>query len=250
MNIVITIIIALFGVAIGSFLNVCADRLPRGKSLIRPGSHCDHCRHPLSPKDLIPIVSYLWMRGQCRYCHKPVALRVLLVEAGTGLMFAFLYWFYGSGVHFTITAFYGCIFIIILVIDLEHHIIPNKIVYPAAGAALIIDTFLPGPGIVNGLIGGAIGFVFLLIPALVSPKGMGWGDVKMAGLIGLVTGFPLVLVALIVAIVPAGIFAIILLLLKMKNRKEAIPFGPFLSLATMVALLWGDHIPSYYLSLF
>ena len=116
----------------------------------------------------------------------------------------------------------------------------------------IIDVSLPWPwlGIVNGVIGGAIGFVFLLIPALIYLGGMGWGDVKMAALIGLVVGFPLVLVALLMGVILGGLVAGILLLLKIKNRKEAIPFGPFLSLATIATLLWGSNILNWYLGLF
>ncbi|MFH1003848.1 MAG: A24 family peptidase, partial [Chloroflexota bacterium] len=127
----------------------------------------------------------------------------------------------------------------------------NKIIYPAAGIALIIDGFLPhSPGIVSGLIGGGIGFTLLLIPALISPRGMGFGDVKMAALIGLVTGFPLVFVALLVGIILGGLTAILLLLFRIKGRKETIPFGPFLSLATLATLLWGNQILSWYLGRF
>ena len=265
MEIALTVIFALFGIAIGSFLNVCIDRLPAGKSLVYPPSHCDACQHPLSPKDLVPVFSYLWLRGHCRYCHAPIARRPLWVELGSGFLFALIYWRYGLSAEFAVTAFYCCIFIVIMVIDLEHKLILNKVVYPAALAALVIlavDFFLPGQGlfadliflpepkILSGIIGGATGFFFFLIVMLIYPKGMGAGDVKMAGLIGLVTGFPLVLIALFIGIVTGGLVAIILLLFKIKKRKETIPFGPFLSLATIVTLLWGSDILNWYLGLF
>jgi len=133
----------------------------------------------------------------------------------------------------------------------------NKIVYPAMVVALIVSIFLPQSGIillpwpeaVNGVIGGGIGFVFLLIPALIYRGGMGWGDVKMAALIGLVTGFPLVFVSLLMGVIVGGLVAGILLLLKKKKRKEPIPFGPFLAVATIVTLLWGNNIISWYLGL-
>jgi len=172
------------------------------------------------------------------------------VEVGTGLLFAFLYWHYGLRVELAISAFYSCLFVVLMVIDLEHKLILNRIVYPAAAVALIIDAFLPQPGIIDGVIGGAIGFALLLIPALIFRGGMGWGDVKMAALIGLVTGFPLVFVALLMGIVLGGLVAGILLLLKIKKRKEPIPFGPFLSLATIATLLWGSYILNWYLALF
>ena len=265
MEVILTVVFALFGSAIGSFLNVCIDRLPLGKSLLYPPSHCDACQHPLSPKDLIPVFSYLWLRRRCRYCQAPIPRRPFWVEVGSGLLFAFIYWHYGLSVEFAVIAFYGSLFIVLGVIDLEHKLILNKIVYPAAAVALIIDVFLPPPGIfdaylpwllgiVNGVIGGAIGFVFLAIIYLVSlriykQEGMGWGDVKMAALIGLVTGPLLVLFTLAMGAILGALVGVLLLLLKIKKRKEAIPFGPFLSLATMATLLWGSDILNWYLGL-
>ena len=143
--------------------------------------------------------------------------------------------------------------IVLAVIDLEHKLILNKIVYPFAIIALIINIFLPDFGLKNflfGIAGGATGFMILFLPALIYNKGMGWGDVKMAGLIGLLTGFPQVFVAVMGGIILGGVVAIILLLLKKKSRKEVIPFGPFLALATMIALLWGQTILDCYLNLF
>lgn len=249
MEVTLAVIFALSGLAVGSFLNVCIDRLPAGRSIAYPPSRCDACQHPLAPKDLIPVISYLWLRGRCRYCRASIPRQQLWVEIGSGLLFVFLYGHYGLTVRMAVTAFYSSIFIVLMLIDLEHKIIPNKIVYPAAGAALVIDAFLP-PGITMGIIGGAAGFTLLLVPALINPRGMGFGDVKMAGLIGLVTGFPLVAVALAMGIILGGLAAAMLLLLKIKTRKEAIPFGPFLSLATIATLLWGNQILSWYLALY
>lgn len=250
MEVIFTVVFALLGAAIGSFLNVCIDRLPAGKSLIYPPSHCDVCQHPLSPKDLVPVFSYLWLRRRCRYCQAPIPLRPFWVEVGSAFFFAFTYWHFGLGVEFAVSVFYYSLFVVLMAIDLEHRLILNKIVYPAAVVALITAVFLPQPGIVNSVIGGAIGLAFLLLPALVYPQGMGWGDVKMAALIGLVTGFPLVLVALLVAVLSGGLVGGILFLLKIKKRKEAIPFAPFLSLATIATLLWGGDILNWYLGWF
>ncbi len=248
MDAILAFVLALFGIAIGSFLNVCIDRLPAGKSLTYPPSHCDVCQHRLSPRDLIPVFSYLWLRGRCRYCCSAIPRRVFWVELGTGLFFAFTYWYYGSSIVFAVNDFYFCLFLIIWIIDLEHGLILNKIVYPASVVALIISVFL-SPGIVDAVIGGAIGFVLLLIVALVSRGGMGWGDIKMAMLIGLVVGYPLVFVALLMGIILGGLVGGFFLLTKIKGRKDAIPFGPFLSLATMIALLWGSDILHWYLRL-
>jgi len=260
MEVVLVVAFALLGTVIGSFLNVCIDRLPAGKSLVYPPSHCDACQHRLSPKDLIPVFSYLWLGRRCRHCHEPIPRRLFWVEVGSGLLFALTCWHYGLSAEFAVITFYCCLFIVLGVIDLEHKLILNKIVYPMAVVALIISVFLPWSGIIDvslpwpesasGVIAGAIGFVFLLIPALIYRGGMGWGDVKMAALVGLVTGFPLVFVALLLGVVLGGLVAGILLWLKIKKRKEPIPFGPFLSLATIATLLWGSDILNWYVGLF
>jgi len=238
----------LLGLAVGSFLNVCIDRLPSGMSIISPPSYCPSCQHRLAIKDLIPIFSYLWLKGKCRYCQTPIPQRLLWVELGTGALFVFLYWHYGLSGQLAIATFYFCLLLSLMVIDLEQGIIPNKIVYLGMAASLIISA-VTGLGVVRALLGGGIGLVLLLIPALVYKGGMGWGDVKMAGLVGLVTGFPLVLVALFLTVVSGGVVAGVLLLFGLKKRKEPIPFAPFLSLATMATLLWGNNILSWYLGL-
>jgi len=261
------LIFALFGAAVGSFLNVCIDRLPAGRSLLFPPSHCDVCQHPLAPRDLIPIFSYLWLRRRCRYCQALIPWRPLWVEIASGGLLALTYWHFGLSTQFATTALYGWLFIVIGVIDLEHQLILNKIVFPAAAFALVTSIMVPPSGIlyfslpwpwaglVSGVMGAATGFIFLLIPFILSlivyrQEGMGFGDVKMAGLIGLVTGFPLVLLALLSGAILGGLVASVLLLLRVKSRKEAIPFGPFLSLTTIATLLWGNDFLSWYLGLF
>ena len=156
-----------------------------------------------------------------------------------------------------VMAFYACLFIVIFVVDLEHGLILNKVVYPGMAVALLFALFLPQPwitqlkfsGIVNFVIGAGIGFVILLLIALISRGGMGWGDVKLAALIGLATGFPLVFVALVMGAILGGLAAVALLIAKKRGRKEAIPFGPFLSLSTLITLLWGSSILNWYLGL-
>jgi len=262
------VISALFGTAVGSFLNVCIDRLPSGESLVFPASHCVSCHHRLVIKDLIPVFSYLWLRGRCRYCQAPIPRRLLWVEIGTGILFAYLYWYYGLGAELAVVAVYCCLFLILMVIDLEHGLILNKVVYPSMAVALIISIFLPPsrvvypdgtvalllsslpePGIVQAAIGGGIGLGLFLLIVIISRGGMGWGDVKMAALIGIVTGY-LVFVALFLAVILGGLVAGILLLLKLKKRKEGIPFAPFLSLGAMITLLFGSSILSWYLGIF
>jgi leader peptidase (prepilin peptidase)/N-methyltransferase len=253
------VIFVLLGMVVASFLNVCCDRLPVGESLlVYPPSHCSACQRRLSPKDLIPVFSYLWLRGRCRYCQASIPRRILWVEAGTAVLFGFAYWQYGLSIELPVILFYFCLFIVLLVIDLEHGLILNKIVYPALVVALLISIlfsiFFPQseivPDIGQAAIGGGIGLVLFLLVVLISRGGMGWGDVKLAAFIGLVTGFPLVFVALLIGIILGGLVAGLLLALKIKKRKETIPFGPFLSVATIVTLLWGSNVLSWYLGLF
>ena len=262
-------VFTLLGMVVASFLNVCIDRLPNNESLISPASHCASCHHRLVVKDLVPVFSYLWLRGRCRYCQALLPRRLLWVEISTGLLFGYLYWHYGLSIELAVITFYCCLFITLMVIDLEHGLILNKLVYPAALVAIIISIFLPPSrliypsgvvplpvsdflpqlGIVQAAIGGGIGLGLFLLIILISRGGMGWGDAKMAALIGLVTGFPLIFVALFLAVILGGLVAGTLLLFKVRKRKESIPFGPFLSLATIVTLLFGDSILNWYLGL-
>ena len=252
-----TVIFVLLGMMVASFLNVCADRLPAKQSLVYPPSHCPACSRRLAAKDLIPVFSYLWLRGRCRYCKAPIPRRVLWVEIATAALFGLAYWQYGLSIELAIALFYISLFMVILVIDLEHGLILNKIVYPALAVALLLSIFftifLPQVGIVphigRAAIGGGIGFVVFLLIALVSRGGMGFGDVKLAALIGLATGY-LVVAALIMGMILGGLAAVILLGFKIKKRKEAMPFGPFLAVAAIATLLWGSNILDWYLGIF
>jgi leader peptidase (prepilin peptidase)/N-methyltransferase len=250
MTITFIIISGLFGLVIGSFLNVCIDRLPAKKSLAYPPSHCDACHHPLSIKDLFPVISYLWLRGKCRYCGARIPVRVPCVELGTGVLLAFLFWHYGLTWQFPLIAFYSCVLLVLAFIDLEHRLLLNSIIYPTAIIAFIIGFFLPEFNIYKGVLGGVTGFAILLIIGIIFRGGMGFGDIKLAGLMGLMTGFPNIFVALMGGIILGGLLAIALLTLKKKGRKDMIPFGPFLALGTLVALLYGNQIIHWYLSLF
>ncbi|MCL0076421.1 prepilin peptidase [Dehalococcoidia bacterium] len=253
----------IIGICVGSFLNVCIDRLPRGQSIVNPPSHCPTCGRKLKRIELIPLVSYLWLRGRCRSCGTGIPRRVVGVELGTGLLFAFLSFSYGFGVEFLVLALCGSLFLVLAVIDLEHGLILNKIVYPAIGISLLLSPFWPSLGFARPFLGGtgmlhsflgslSGGLIFaalLFVIALIYSGGMGWGDVKMAALIGLITGFPSVLMAMMLSLVSSGIVAILLLALRLRSRKEAIPFGPFLSLGAFIALLWGQELVTWYLGL-
>jgi leader peptidase (prepilin peptidase)/N-methyltransferase len=169
-------------------------------------------------------------------------------------MFLGLYLYFGLNAELAIAIFYFSLLLLILVTDLEHQLILNVIIYPLAACVLAINALTPEmaftPGFLNGLAGGGAGLVLFMLIVLFSRGGMGLGDVKMAGLMGFMLGFPNVFVGIFLAVVTGGIVAVVVLMLKRKNRKQAIPFGPFLSLGTMAALLWGQNILDWYLGFF
>ncbi len=250
---------ALLGLFVGSFLNVCIDRLPQRKSIINPPSHCSACHHKLGILDLIPLFSYLWLRGRCRYCGAPISLRLPVVEGVTSLLFTLLYWKFGLGVELGISLIYASLLIIIFVIDLEKQLVLDKVTYPAMALALAFSFFWPGlegigwlPGealgrVASSLAGGAIGLAAMALPFIIYRRGMGMGDVKLGTLVGLMTGYPIVIVAILMSWIMGGIVASILLALKIKKLKDPIPSATFLATSAMVTLLWGQVIWQWYL---
>ena len=251
------------GACVGSFLNVCIDRLPEGLSILKPPSHCPGCGRRLRALDLVPIFSYLVLRGRCGECGSRIPLRILAVELGVGALFTFLYWIYCLDVGLLIAAAYVSLFLLLSVTDLEHGLIPNNVVYPAVVASIIAAPFRPsiglhsllpyGDGVVGSVIsslgGGIALFLVFLVIALMSRGGMGGGDIKMAALCGLAIGLANVPAALFICWVGGGFVAISLVVLRVKRKRDTIPFGPFLALGSTVALLWGDRVTSWYLNL-
>jgi len=254
MSVMSLIMAGIFGLAFGSFFNLCIDRIPRGGSIVSPPSHCDSCGQRLGIPDLIPILSYLWLRGRCRYCGIKIPVRVIIVEIASVMLFVFLTWYilyhvsWGGTLQLVIALTYVSILLVIFVIDLEHLIIPNKIIYPAMIVALLFSWFWAGfeIGPLTALLGGAIGLTLMLLPFLIFPDGLGMGDVKLALFMGLACGFPLIFVALMVGILYGGLVAVFLLLFRVKGRKDAIPFGPFLAGGMVLTLIWGPSILDVY----
>lgn len=249
---VVTIIFALAGLSVGSFLNLCIDRLPADQSIVSPPSHCPICQRKISAFDLVPFLNYLWLRGKCRYCHTSIPIRIPIVELITGLIFAFLYLHFGfeHNLELSLSLVYASWLIVIFFIDLEHQLILNKVIFPGIVVAFAFSFLWPDLGVVNALIGGGIGMGMILLPYIIYPKGMGEGDIKLALMIGLMTGYPEVFIALLLAVIGGGLLSAVLLLFQLKKRTEAIPFGPFLATAAMVTLLWGEEIFDWYWGLF
>jgi len=242
---------ALAGLLLGSFLNVVIWRLPRGESLVRPGSACPSCGAPVRPWDNVPVLSWLLLRGRCRDCGAGISARYPLVEAFTAVLLVLAVLDAGADRD----AWLGLAFVLVLVpvifIDLDHRIIPNTIMLAGAVAALVILALTRADAIPEHLIAAAAAGGFLLVAALAKPGGMGMGDVKLAGVMGLFLGRavgPAILVALVAGSVLGA--AIIARKGAKEGRKTAVPFGPFLALGGLVGLFAGDEIVDWYLDTF
>ena len=244
------IFLAILGAAVGSFLNVCIDRLPRRQSMLRPASYCDGCRVSLRWMELLPIISFLVLRGRCRYCQVSIPRRSPIVETIMAASFGLLVYYFSLGTQSAIFAFYIAIFTLIFFIDLERGIIPNRVIYPAASVAVLLSFFLPEVGLVRSLSGGILGFGLLFGIYLAARGGMGGGDVKLAGLIGLAAGLPAVVPSLLLACLGGGVTASVLLGLRRKRRRDPVPFGPFLAVGALAGLLWGTQMVEIWMNLF
>ena len=236
------------GLALGSFLNVVAARVPLRRSLVSPGSACMSCGHEIAWYDNVPLLSYALLRGRCRSCGVHIALRYPVVELVTGLLFAGCFWKFGLSGSAAVAAFFCLALVAVSATDIEHRIIPNRIVLPAAGIVLAANTTLhPSLEWALGAL-GASGFLFAA--ALAYPAGMGMGDVKLALLMGAALGRTVsaaMLIGMVAALMPG------LVLLARHGgaaRKIRIPFGPFLALGSVVALFAGHPLLHAYWGVF
>jgi len=239
---------ALCGAVVGSFLNVVVYRLPRNESLVSPGSRCPGCGTAIKPYDNVPVLGWLVLRGRCRTCSAPISARYPTVEALTGALAVAVVLVKHSAHDIALGLVLIGILIPVALIDLKHRIIPNKITLPAALAAVAIGLATRPSGVPEQLIAGAAAGGFLLAFALAYPRGMGMGDVKLALVLGLFLGRS-VAVALFVGVLSATLVGALIIARVgiSKGRKQAVPFGPFLALGGVVALLTGNPILHWYL---
>jgi leader peptidase (prepilin peptidase)/N-methyltransferase len=241
----------LAGAILGSFLNVVAYRLPRGESLLRPGSRCPSCKTPIKPYDNVPVLGWLLLGGRCRACGVPIPVRYPLVEALTGLLCAGVVVRFGAGRD----AWLGLALVLLLVpialIDLDRRIIPNVLTGLGSALALAVVLATHGGDLPGHLIAALAAGGFLLLAALVYPSGMGMGDVKLAGMLGLFLGRA-VAPAMFAAFVAGSVVgAVIIARMGMqRGRKSGIPFGPWLAFGGLVGLFAGDAIVDWYLGTF
>jgi leader peptidase (prepilin peptidase) / N-methyltransferase len=232
------------GLALGSFLNVVAARVPRRRSIVSPASACMECGTTLAWRDNIPLVSWVLLRGRCRHCGTRISALYPGVELATALLVAACILDFGLSGRFVVAAFFCAVLVAVTATDLTHRIIPNRIVVPAAAVTLVAQTALePSPQWTLGAL-GASGFLFAAV--LAYPAGMGMGDVKLAGVMGLYLGAS-VAPALFVGFASGAVVGVAIALARGSSaRKQGVPFGPFLALGGIVALLYGPEIIDWY----
>ncbi|HEV3408341.1 MAG TPA: prepilin peptidase [Gaiellaceae bacterium] len=236
--------------ALGSFLNVVAARVPERRSLARPRSACARCGGEIAWYDNIPVLSYLVLRGRCRACGERIALRYLAVELATGVLVAGCFLRFGFSARAFVAAFFVSVLVVLSAIDFEHRILPDVIVLPATAVVLAAQVVLFPDRAVEWVAAALGASLFLFLALLAYPRGMGMGDVKLALLLGAALGQTVVvglMVGMLAALVP-GVFLIARH--GAAGRKMAIPFGPFLAFGAVIALFWGESLLSAYLSTF
>jgi leader peptidase (prepilin peptidase)/N-methyltransferase len=242
----LTLTTGLLGALIGSFLNVVAHRLPRSESLVTPASHCPSCDAPVRPWDNVPVISWLLLRGRCRSCGVRISPRYPLVELLTAGAFAAVVAVNGFDEDLLLELPFVAALIALAAIDLDHRLLPNKIVYPLAAYGLLATLLVDRADLVEHLVAGAGAFSFLFLAVLAYPRGMGMGDVKLAGAMGVYLGLS-VIPALLIAFLAGSIVGLAMIAREGASaRKKAVPFGVFLALGGIVALLAGPELIELY----
>jgi len=247
-------ILAVLGLAVGSFLNVCIHRIPRGQSLNSPPSRCPFCEYRLRWIDNIPVLSYVLLGGRCRKCRARISIRYPIVELITMALFVIHGVVFGWSALLVPRLAFACAMVVLFAIDLEHQLLPNAITLPGIVVGLIASAVLP-PGIVDALIGAAIGggVLWLIGEAYFrysGQEGMGGGDVKMLAMIGAFLGWKLVLVTLVLSSVAGSLIGLSVIVLRKGGMKYALPYGTFLALGALVASLAGDAIVNWYVGMY
>src|SRR4030042_2430271 len=262
-----SIIVFLFilGLTVCSFLNVVAYRSVHGGSIVSGSSKCPHCKHTLRALDLIPIASFLLLRGQCRYCHKKISVRYPLVEAASGLLFLYVgyHWYVVAGsfilsfdsiFYLIFLLFIVSVLLALFITDLVDGLLPNVITLPAIGVAALYKIYLVVFGSIT-IVGLGVDLLVAFLMAAIffglvyfsGERALGGGDVKLAFLIGLFVGWPSILVGLFIGFLTGGLASVMLLLIGKKRFGDTVPLGPFLTIGATVALFWGTQILDFYL---
>lgn len=240
------ILILLTGIIIGSFLNVCIYRIPKGESINYPSSNCTSCGKRLKPWDLIPILSFLFLKGRCKYCNEKISIIYPIVELLNGVIYLTIYNIFGLSSISAIYMLIASILIVISFIDYNYQIIPDKLILLGFIIITPIHILYSFPSsLINGLLGLFISGGLFLSIAFISKGGMGGGDIKLISLIGYLLGLKVFMV-IIISFILGALVSIILLITNVKNRKDAIAFGPFIAIASIIVMLFSDEILNIY----
>lgn len=261
MNYLLDVFVFIFGLCVGSFLNVVIYRIEKGESIIKGRSHCPFCGHPLEWYDLIPLLSFILLRGKCRYCHHKISWQYPLVELSTGLIFVLVFTEFFS---FNIISVFSVIFlfiissflIVIFVSDLKYYAISDKILYPAIFTGLsyflfnVFFIYRSREFFLYSLISiFLVSFFFFALYFFSRERAMGLGDVEISLFLGFALGFPGILLCFLISFIIGGIVGIILIATKKKKLSSRVPFAPFLVTAAFITFFWGEKIIGFYLQL-
>lgn len=244
-------LIIVLGLVIGSFLNVCIYRIPVEESIAFPPSHCGKCQHNLSPIDLVPVFSYIFIGGRCKYCKEKVSLRYPLIEVLNALLYLIIYFKFGLVLITLKYCILASLLIVIGMIDYDtQFVFTSTTIFGGivAGIFIVIQAVVYKEGIIDLIFGGVIGFGIIGLIVLLT-KGMGEGDIEIATVCGLFLGVKGILLGLFLAIILGGIVGIIILALKLKNAKEKIAFGPCIAIGSLISMIWGVEILKFYWNL-
>ena len=254
------VIVFVLGAIIGSFMNVCIYRMPRGLSVVVPSSRCPSCENPIKPWDNIPLLSYLFLGGRCRYCKARISFRYPFVEGLNALFYVAVLWRFGPEGDFPLYCFLCSALIVITFVDLDFQIIPDRITLPGivigilAGSLLLPDPFMRADalGVRASLIGAVSGFGFYYLVAWLSlvilrKEGMGGGDIKMMAMVGAFLGWKAVILTTFLGSLAGSVVGISLMIAKGREKGSLLPFGPFLSVGAVISLFFGQEILRWYL---
>ena len=251
MDIFLAVVIGAMGAAVGSFLNVCICRIPEGRSIVFPSSRCPKCEHPLKPWDNIPLVSYLILRGRCRHCEGEISPQYPLVELITAVMVLLLFWKFGLSLKLLFSFIFTCSLIVITFIDLYHQMIPDLITLPGIPLFFLISVFFMDVRVLEALLGillggGSLYIIAFLYELIAKREGMGGGDIKLLAMVGAFSGWKSLLFILFLSSALGALVGIVVMVVKGKDMKYAIPFGPFLSLAAVAYIFFGGYFMRLY----
>ena len=250
MEFVIMFLFFIYGLVFGSFFNVVGLRIPKGESIIRPPSHCTVCNRNLTVKDLVPVFSFVFLKGKCRGCGTKIHWVYPVMELVTGLLFAFAYYQLGFDLELAVALFFISLLVIVTVSDIAYMLIPDKILLFFLIPLIVLRVFEPLNPWWDSIVGAVVGFGVLFLIAIVSKGGMGGGDIKLFFVIGIVLGWVPTLLTLFLASIIGTVIGVISLRRTKQSRKTPIPFGPSIAIAAIISYFYGEMLVDWYVNLF